>query len=81
MVGFLDDINNQTNQFNSTPQPSLDFLAKIMETDAQQWNKLLWGSGGALELSKCSSHAIGWEFRKGFPLMIGGTQAPKMTLL
>jgi exonuclease III len=62
MVGFVDDSNGQTNLFLQNPQPTASELVERMRDDAQLWSDLLWSSGGALELSKCSYQILHWEF-------------------
>jgi hypothetical protein len=44
-----------------------------MQSDAQLWNDLLWTSGGALELPKCTYHVINYAFTlDGAPILQGG---------
>ena len=51
--------------------PDLVGLMENAQTDAQQWHDLLWASGGALELSKCSYHLLSYEFdSKGDPFPV-----------
>ena len=41
-----------------------------MQRNAQLWSDLLSGSAGALELSKCSCHAVSWQFEmQGDPVL------------
>ena len=63
MIGFVDDSNGQVNAFLQSPQPSPEELISKMQEDAQTWNDLLWSSGGALELTKCSYQILHWEFK------------------
>ena len=58
MLGYVDDSNGQTNEFLSDTQPDPTTLAAIMQRDAQAWSDLLWASGSALELSKCSNQTL-----------------------
>ena len=81
MIGFVDDTKDQLNDFVASPQPPMQELVKKMEQDAQCWHDLLWISGGALELKKCSYHAVEWFFnKKGFPIMTGGSPPYKLEL-
>ena len=74
MIGFVDDSTGQVNSFESSTQPTPEFLRQIMQLDAQLWSDLLWLSGGLLELSKCSFHQIHYDFADdGTPLMRAGT--------
>ena len=78
MIGFVDDTKSQVNAFDTSPQPPIETMIHKMGKDAQLWNDLLWCSGGALELKKCSFYAISWFFDKGFPVMEGGTPRERM---
>jgi len=61
LVGFVDDVTGQTNDFYNedvTPEE----LIHLMQEDAQVWKNLLWLTGGLLELDKCSYHFIWYQF-------------------
>ena len=71
MIGFVDDSNGQTNQFltEETHQTS-DEVLRQTQSNAQTWADLLYVSGGALELSKCSYHVLSWAFSaQGDPVL------------
>ena len=36
----------------------------LLQQDAQMWERLLWTSGGLLNLTKCYSQSIQWDFDK-----------------
>ena len=73
MIGFVDDSTGQVNDFNSDIQPHPSVLINRMRHDAQLWNDLLWSSGGALELPKCTYQVIHWQFTAdGSPVLQGG---------
>jgi len=77
MVGFVDDCNQGVNDFSASPQPSSETLVEMMRHDSQLWNDLLWTSGGALELPKCSFQLIESQWnRHGTPFLQGGKEAP-----
>ena len=81
MTGFVDDSTGQTNCFFDEQQPSPPDLQEKARHDAQLWNDLLWTSGGALELPKCSYHAVHWEFSGyGSEYMEPNPKAPPMRL-
>ena len=61
-MGFVDDTSNHTNFFKAEVQPTMEELLRMMQHNAQLWNNLLWASGGALELPKCSNHHIRFDF-------------------
>ena len=71
LIGFVSDCNGQTNDF--TVDGSLETLhSPIVQTErnAPHWADLLRASGGALELSKCSSHKMFWKFSmQGSPVL------------
>ena len=62
MIGYVDDSNGQTNTFMRNRQPEDKVLIKQATDDAQRWHDILWASGGALELSKCSYQLLSWKF-------------------
>ena len=78
-LGFVDDTTNRTNDFTAVSQPDEKELVRLMQQDAQLWHDILWSSGGALELSKCSFHHIRFQFAKsGLPSMITGEFGPDL---
>jgi hypothetical protein len=73
MIGFVDDSMGQANAFVLDNQPPAEHLVALMQSDAQLWNDLLWASGGALELPKCTYHVIDYAFTSdGAPILRGG---------
>ena len=58
MTGYVDDCCQRINDFSAFPQPTSATMIARMQQDAQWWHDLLWASGGALELPKCSFHLI-----------------------
>lgn len=71
MIGYVDDSNGQTNTFTRNQQPTAKFLLRQASKDAQIWHDILWASGGALELSKCSYQLLSWTFSSaGTPMPI-----------
>ena len=58
MTGYVDDCCQRINDFSAVPQPTSAEIIDRMQRDAQWWHDLLWASGGALEISKCSFHLI-----------------------
>ncbi|KAI2490363.1 hypothetical protein MHU86_24203 [Fragilaria crotonensis] len=72
MISFVDDCNGQTNQFASDGSTAtVEKLFQQTQQNAQQWSDLLYASGGALELSKCSSHVLQWKFSlQGAPVLV-----------
>jgi hypothetical protein len=79
MVGFVDDCTQRANSFRAEPQPTAEELTHRMANEAQKWNDLLWSSGGALEIPKCSFHLIQSDWKSdGTPFLKGGTDAPNI---
>jgi hypothetical protein len=73
MIGFVDDSVGQANAFLLDTQPHAEQLVERMCKDAQLWNDLLWASGGALELPKCTDRVIDYTFTPyGAPILHGG---------
>ena len=72
MLGFVDDSDNQTNQFlGEQTQEILHELLCHARANAQHWSRLLRATGGALELSKTSYHVAYWKFSKqGSPVLM-----------
>jgi hypothetical protein len=72
MIGFVDDCNGQTNQFDSGgSSTTMLHLVSQTQQNAQLWTDLLGASGGALELSKCSCHILQWKFSlSGAPVLV-----------
>ena len=73
MIGFVDDSTGQVNSFCDDTQPDSNVLISNMAYDAQLWNDLLWASGGALELSKCTYQVMDYMFTPiGAPILRPG---------
>ena len=81
MIGFVDDCSQRVNDFTAHPQPSAATLVEMMTKDAQLWHDLLWTSGGALEIPKCSFQIIetNWSAR-GRPFLQGMENAPALEI-
>ena len=71
-IGFVDDNNDQTNDFlRDEDSVTLPLVLANTQHNAQSWNDLLTASGGALELSKCSYNVVHWKFAKnGSPVLV-----------
>jgi len=82
MVGFVDDSTGQVNAFSDDVQPPIQVLLDRMQHDAQLWNDLLWTSGGALELQKCSYQVMQWKFTtSGEPVLAAGMVGDPLLLV
>ena len=65
---FIDDANNYNNddeQHSMSPSLRLDAphrLLQWLKTDLTHWDRLLWATGGELELPKCAFYVTVWHF-------------------
>ena len=59
----------------------LTMAITVMQTSAQRWERLLYATGGALNLAKCFWYGIEWTFTPaGEPKMVKTTDGPQITL-
>ena len=80
---FVDDAQNGLNDAHMETPWTLDELTRKLEAMSQTWEKLLFCSGGALELSKCFYYIIYWKWVDGFPQMLQNSEmqhVPGITL-
>jgi hypothetical protein len=64
---FVDDVSNVFNFGLAAmllAHYSEQMIANGMKTEAHRWERLLWSTGGTLELSKCFFYIISWDFHK-----------------
>ena len=70
MIGFVDDCGSQTND-SPLENDSTNNILQQVSHNAQLWTNLLSASGGALEITKCSCHAMQWQFTgTGSPILV-----------
>jgi hypothetical protein len=65
--GFINDVRNVFNFGIATmlaAHYSEQMIATGMQSEAQTWKRLLWSTGGALELFKCFYYIVSWQFHK-----------------
>ena len=62
IIGFVDDKRQYTNDWKSK---LLLTVANKLQLVTQNWDRLLYTSGGKLELSKCAWYCISWKFNPG----------------
>jgi hypothetical protein len=84
-VSFVDDTGLgmtssylwQSNLFDEENRKQ-DFRHTLshLQTIAQHWERLLFTTGGALNLSKCFSYSMSWKQTKGYPALASITQTP-----
>ncbi|KAI2506079.1 hypothetical protein MHU86_8310 [Fragilaria crotonensis] len=82
LIGFVDDCNGQTNSFGSDGSTeTVHQIVSQAQTNAQCWSDLLHASGGALELSKCSTHILQWQFSlSGAPVLVPMHSGPEVSM-
>jgi hypothetical protein len=80
MEAFVDDTDVAV---NDTKQPkTLLQLTQLLQTDAQHWEKLLFTSGGKLELTKCFFYMLYWKFDEdGMPTLTPKAEIPHKLML
>ncbi|KAI2501756.1 hypothetical protein MHU86_12676 [Fragilaria crotonensis] len=72
LIGFVDDCNGQTNAFGyDGSTDTVKRIASQAQSNAQCWSDLLHASGGALELSKCSTHVLQHILQRKYPSKCG----------
>jgi len=64
-IYYVDDGMPGVNDSNSVEPKTLAFLVATAESSAQSWERLLFISGGGLELSKCFTYILRWDFDSG----------------
>ena len=67
-TGYVDDVTLITNVADDEPQTEQTVRNKIKYM-AQKWEKLLYLTGGKLELSKCFWIPVTWRWKKGNPIL------------
>jgi hypothetical protein len=80
---FVDDASNGTNTFLTWlhEPPPLNEVATLTQQDSQTWERLLWTSGGLLNLSKCAFYIMAWKFdAKGHPSYNPKSDTPPLRL-
>jgi len=78
MVGFVDDTNGQVSSGLGNDKIDVKTLLTNAEHDAQLWKALLMSSGGLLEPTKCSFHALLWSFRQDGTPTLANTLTPDL---
>ena len=65
-TGFVDDISTYTGnlQEEMNDKFNIDKAVEDVTTTTQWWEQLLHSTGGKLELAKCATYMISWEYDK-----------------
>ena len=80
-VGFVDDTQSYVNKFEDDVPPSPEEMIRLLTHDSQLWSDLLWASGGALELPKCTYHHWQYYFNPtGAPILHARQTGPDVVL-
>ncbi len=79
---FVDDAQNGLNDVAEDSPWDLPTLRLKLQQMSQTWERILFSSGGALELSKCFYYLIYWEWRNGLPCLkpLGAMKLAPITL-
>jgi hypothetical protein len=64
---FVDDTSLAITDTMSPMTPNM--MTATMESIAQNWEKILFYSGGALNLKKCSWSMLQWKWKHGLPTL------------
>jgi hypothetical protein len=64
---FVDDAQNGLNDVGEAEPWDLQTLQSNLQQMSQTWERLLFCSGGALELSKCFYYLLHWQWEHGLP--------------
>ena len=75
---FVDDTQNGVNDSGLKEPWVLMKLVLQLQDMAQSWEKLLFCSGGALELSKCSYYIMHWQWPNGLPVLTSKEDSQKI---
>jgi hypothetical protein len=71
---FVDDAQNGLNNAHCKTPLSTTALTRKLEHMSQTWEKLLFSSGGALELSKCFYYIVYWKWVEGLPQIMTNSE-------
>jgi hypothetical protein len=82
MEGFVDDTDAAVNDAKSPTPHTPHHLVQVLQTDAQHWERLLFVSGGKLELNKCFFYLMIWHFSDdGTPSLTPKAQLPHSLMI
>ncbi len=73
---FVDDTPNGLNDSKGKKLWTLGELLLGLTAMAKTWERLLFSSGGALELKKCSYYVTYWTWQDGLPGMLSQRDRP-----
>jgi hypothetical protein len=64
-IFYVDDGMPGVNDSQEACALPLELLLKQAEDATQSWERLLFASGGALEMSKCFAYVMYWDLSEG----------------
>jgi hypothetical protein len=64
-TAFVDDTGLGCNQHSTPHGETDDALFSLLQTLAQGWERLLYSTGGALNLQKCFWFVLAWRWTNG----------------
>jgi hypothetical protein len=76
---YVDNTQNRLNDAFLPRSWSLQELSTTLEKTSQSWEKLLFCSGGALELSKCFYYLLYWKWVDGLPILLTNSEIEEQT--
>jgi hypothetical protein len=68
--------SHDTNQIIPTSQDNITAIITNLQSLAQEWERLLFSTGGALNLEKCFCFLLAWHWDKGRARLHTSTTAP-----
>ena len=77
-TAFVDDTSGYSNDPDHTML--IAELVALLQADITHWGRLLWATGGQLELEKCLYYAIEWKFRSDGSARIATPAENQVTL-
>jgi hypothetical protein len=73
---FVDDTaNGVSDAHQDDPMSVTEIVGHLLHT-VQSWDRILYSSGGALEIPKCFWHLVYWEWSNGRPQMMNSVSTP-----
>jgi hypothetical protein len=73
---FVDDTANGVSDAHQDDPMSINEIVGHLQHTAQSWERILYSSGGALEIPKCFWYLTYWEWNNGRPSMMNSVSAP-----
>jgi hypothetical protein len=78
---FVDDSANGVSDAHQEVPMSVTEIVGHLQNTAQTWERVLFSSGGSLNIPKCFWYLVYWEWPQGRPLMMNSASAPGIVAL